>query len=100
MRILKKLASLLGMTQEELKAKKKFPANPDRVPHTVTMPSGTIRTLCSFVTLDTLGNRVGKAHGPDNIGEHQLFYSYKPSRSKYKPKASVPGGLRRRLNAA
>jgi len=92
MKILNKIASLLGLSSDELKAKKKFPANPDRVPHTVTLTSGTVRTSNSFWTLDSLGNRVGKAHGYPNVGEHQKFYSFNPSRSKYKPKASIPVG--------
>jgi hypothetical protein len=97
--LLPKIAHLLGLSSEEMATAKKFPANPDRKPHRITshpQPCGVHLTLCSFWSLNTSGQRQGKAHGPDNRMEHPVFREHYVPRSKYKPKVgNVPGRLRR-----
>ena len=94
--IMSAAAGVLGLSPEQPLAAKKYPANPDRVPHHSTShpnQCGTHRTRNSAVTVTPTG-RQGMAHGPKNVGEHPIYRGYHVPRSKYKPRIDIPKSLR------
>ena len=82
------LAAAAGLIGEAIAP---IESSPDRVPHfIITGKRGVHRTKNSRKIISASGQIIGMAHGPGNVGEHDIVYGYRPDRSKYKPRIDTP----------